>query len=320
MTVINWTSIKPSVQNTALGIQGLACSGDGTMVVMACYTDSAYLSTNSGSTWASIKGKDNYTCAAMDITGKKILLGTGATGALNYSLNSGGSWTGSGIAGAYGYCCISGNGKVFYATNSGTHGVIQSVNTGSSWATLTNSPAMSGGSIACNFDGSIVVAAVNGGRIYVSTDSGATWPEVRPNGDASYAWQDVAINYDGTKMYAIVVGGRVWMSSGTGATGTWSETRPNGNANFNWTFCACSFNGSTVLLQASASRCWISINSGLTWSETQPVGNTDQYWGNYGFVSPYGEVFAVMITPPTDPTVCYYSNYRENLSAPIFLS
>jgi hypothetical protein len=124
MTVINWSEIKPTGGSTALNCQSMACNGDGTAILAAYYTGSAYLSKNSGSSFSAVRTTGNYTCAAMDPSGKIYLLGTAGTGDLYYSVNSGVNWTGSGITGAYGYCAMSANGKVFYGSNaSATHGI-----------------------------------------------------------------------------------------------------------------------------------------------------------------------------------------------------
>jgi hypothetical protein len=252
----------------------------------------------------------------MDVTGRILLLSNaGAAHETLYSIDQGAHWIGSGILENYGWCTISANGLVFYATNQAAHGIIQSVDQGAHWATLANSPTVAGGNICTNFDGSIALTAYRNKRAYVSTDSGVSWPEVQPNGNADFAWCGCAMDYSGAKQYIIYNPGRIYRSTGTGATGTWTETQPNGNASFNWTSIFCSWNGSTVFAQASASRLWVSIDSGVTWAETRPVSDSNQYWGNFGFVSPYGEAFGAVLTPPVNPTKVYLSNYRENIAA-----
>ena len=56
---------------------------------------------------------------------------------------------------------------IYTSTNSGGLGT---------WMRQTNAPLISGWqSVASSADGTRLVAVVNGGQIYTSTDSGATW-------------------------------------------------------------------------------------------------------------------------------------------------
>ena len=82
---------------------------------------------------------------------------------------------------------------------------------------------------ASSADGTKLVAAVDGGRIYTSTDSGATWISQ----ESDRAWYAVASSADGTKLVAGVgLGGRIYTSalpSLSGARNTYAELLYIGN-------------------------------------------------------------------------------------------
>ena len=60
--------------------------------------------------------------------------------------------------------------------------------------------------------------AVNGGSIYTSTDSGATWTERTSAG--SRDWQSITSSSDGTKLAAAEYGGSIYTPTDSGATWT----------------------------------------------------------------------------------------------------
>src|SRR5436190_795884 len=75
--------------------------------------------------------------------------------------------------------------------------------------TQTSAPITNWSGVASSADGSRLVAAVSGGRIYTSTDSGAGWTAT---GAPSTNWSAVASSADGTKLVAVVNGGGIHTS------------------------------------------------------------------------------------------------------------
>jgi hypothetical protein len=85
------------------------------------------------------------------------------------------------------------------------------------------------------------VAVVNGGSIYTSTDSGATWT-AQANAPST-SWSSIASSADGTRLVAVVNGGKIYTSStslGSGVQGSsgqfqylgngaWQAVTPTGN-------------------------------------------------------------------------------------------
>ncbi|RLC33057.1 hypothetical protein DRH14_05435, partial [Candidatus Shapirobacteria bacterium] len=79
-------------------------------------------------------------------------------------------------------------------------------------------------SVASDDDGSNLIACVNGGRLYTSSDGGVNWTERQPAGNADKDWRGVASDSDGSNLIASVFNGRLYTSSDGGAS--WTERRP----------------------------------------------------------------------------------------------
>ena len=73
---------------------------------------------------------------------------------------------------------------------------------------MTGAPATNWTALTLPANGAKVVAAAQGGGIYVSTDGGATWTQQ----DAPITnWSSVASSADGNKMVAAVQGGGIYV-------------------------------------------------------------------------------------------------------------
>lgn len=126
-------------------------------------------------------------------------------------------------------------------------------------------------SLAMSEDGTRLVAAAYAGRLYVSTDSGATWAERQPAGNVDKAWSCVAMSSSGTKIVAAAWNGRLYVSADSGAT--WTERRP-GAMDMYWQRVTMSADGTRIVARPSDSRHSIhaSADSGNTWTEIQLPG------------------------------------------------
>ncbi len=143
----------------------------------------------------------------------------------------------------------------------------------------TTAPITSWSSIASSADGSKLVAAVKGGPIYTSTNSGATWIATSaPNTN----WSAVASSADGTKLIAAVAvfwgnqyesGGPIYVSADSGDA--WKATDAPIT---NWSSVASSADGSKLVAvaggtvayvsSAPSGPIYISSDSGATWTLT----------------------------------------------------
>ena len=135
--------------------------------------------------------------------------------------------------------------------------------------TQTSAPGTNWTAVASSADGTMLAAAVSGGGIYISTNSGATWTQT----DAPKAyWSSVAASADGTKLAAIagthsLYTGPLYTSTNSGAT--WMSNNVPVTA---WVSVASSADGNTLTALAtpllSQNAIYVSTNSGNTWVST----------------------------------------------------
>lgn len=111
-------------------------------------------------------------------------------------------------------------------------------------------------SLASSADGNKLVAAVSGGQLYISTDSGESW---NPK-DSARVWMSVASSADGTKLVAVVYGGQIYTSTDSGLTWTPRETDRN------WSAVASSADGTKLVATVSSGQIYTSTDSGENWT------------------------------------------------------
>ena len=133
--------------------------------------------------------------------------------------------------------------------------------------------------MAGSADGTSLLAAVYGGRLYRSTDSGTTWTETRPAGNTDQNWLSVAGSADGTQLMAGVSYGRLYRSTDSGTT--WTETRPAGDTNQNWQSIATDALGIRFLVDVSGGRLYqLTIDASTPVTQTPTRFTTQSFtWG-----------------------------------------
>ena len=124
-------------------------------------------------------------------------------------------------------------------------------------------------SIASSVDGTKLVAAIYGGYIWRSSDSGITWTQDTSVGGVKN-WYNITSSIDGTKLVAVVYGGSIWTSNDSGIT--WNEDTSIGSTK-NWEAVDMSSDGTIVAAVHYGGNIWISNNSGKTWNEDTSVGS-----------------------------------------------
>jgi photosystem II stability/assembly factor-like uncharacterized protein/LysM repeat protein len=125
-------------------------------------------------------------------------------------------------------------------------------------------------------DGTTMLVGVEGGRLYLSTNSGSSWGETQPAGAANKSWIISSISSTGAKMFVGAYLTRLYISI-NGAS-SWSETQPAGDANKQWHTGTMSLDGQTLVAGIESGRLYLSTNGGDTWAETQPAGNVNGSW------------------------------------------
>ena len=150
----------------------------------------------------------------------------------------------------------SGAGGWFIAQNAGQSVLCGQLarSVGLSWQTHDSSRAWRG--IASSADGSKLVAVVNNGQIYTSTNYGVTWT---PR-DSVRAWRAVASSADGVKLVAVVNGGQIYTSANSGVSWTARDSARN------WTSVASSLDGVKLFATVNTGLIYTSTDSGTSWN------------------------------------------------------
>jgi len=148
------------------------------------------------------------------------------------------------------------------------------------WVERMPAGNVNGNWLACASDatGQRLVAGDNGGRLWISADSGTNWAEAgAPAGGMGRYWQECASDADGSSLIAGVYDGRLYRSTNFGAS--WTAAAPGGlTTDQNWKAVASDADGSTLVAGVYGKRLWLSVNGGASWAEAQPAGATNQTW------------------------------------------
>lgn len=122
------------------------------------------------------------------------------------------------------------------------------------------------GEVASSADGSVMAAAVNGQGIYISSDYGAEWIA----GDApSMTWAGLAASADGNKMVAVAQNGSLYTSSNRGSS--WLARIGAGLRN--WSCAASSADGMSIVAGVNPGQIFVSSDGGTTWKPGGPSTN-----------------------------------------------
>jgi len=200
----------------------LATSADGTKVVGVVFNGFIYTSTDSGLT---------FTARMTDMTRPWVTVSSSADG-VHLVAASGNSVSG----------------EVWISADSGV-----------TWTQTTppDGAAHDFRGIAASASGSKVVLGAQTGKIYTSTDYGATWVDR----NLSRTWTYFASSTDGTKLAGAVYGGQLYTSTDSGATWTARESARD------WYSIASSADGSQlVACVLTTGKLYVSSDYGVTWS------------------------------------------------------
>jgi hypothetical protein len=119
--------------------------------------------------------------------------------------------------------------------------------------------------VASSADGTKLVAAADGGQIWTSSDSGNTWTAHASN----QSWVSVASSSDGTKLVAVVSSGQIWTSGDSGTN--WTAYA----GGLGWQSVASSADGTKLVAAVNNGQIWTSSDSGNTWS---PHASNQSWW------------------------------------------
>ena len=153
------------------------------------------------------------------------------------------------------------------AQNSGQSIIDQTIKPYSIWTARETARAWRG--IASSSDGAKLVAAVDAGYIYTSTDYGANWTQ--RTGAGSRGWWGVASSSDGTKLVAVVRTGFIYTSTDSGAN--WTQRA----SSLVWKAVASSSDGTKLVATVDGGYIWTSTDSGVNWTQRTGAGSRGWY-------------------------------------------
>ena len=107
--------------------------------------------------------------------------------------------------------------------------------------------------IASSVDGTRLIAAANGGFVYLSIDSGVSWTAQPALGARN--WQDVACDSTCTTMMAAEYGGNIYVSNDSGSS--WVAQSQAGS--HEWNAIAMSADGTKLVAAEFGGTVWTSI-------------------------------------------------------------
>jgi hypothetical protein len=119
-------------------------------------------------------------------------------------------------------------------------------------------------------DGSIVLFAVRGGAVSISSDGGVTRTNITPSPSTNGLWSAVTISSDGTKISVSENdGGYIYTSTRSGSTWPWTRRDAVGQRVWSWIVGSADGN---ILIAAAGGSTYRSTDSGATWSAGRSMG------------------------------------------------
>ncbi len=250
--------------NVSRVYSAVASSADGRTLVAAAATNGAlYVSQDYGTNWT-VRDTNRSWAELVCSADGSVMAATVFNGAIYLSSNYGSNWaaTASGTNGWVGLA-LSADGTILAAVASGA--LYTSVNRGANWLARTNTGPLNWSSVAMSMDGTNLVASVNPGQIYLSSDGGGTWRTQA----FSAKWSAVASSASGTNLIAAVNPGLLYTSTNAGASWTARATTNN------WNSVATSADGKHLAATVLGGKLYTSDDAGATWAARDQTRDWD---------------------------------------------
>ena len=216
---------------------------DGRYSIAATFNKRLFMSGDFGVTWGEVQPQGaadrTWGDVAISAMGDVVIAATRyyESGRIYKSSNYGASWSEikplGNVQRDWIRVAVSADGLVITAATTSNDGgsayTCVSIDGGVNW---TNTAGVMSGGLACNSIGSVIVACVQSGRVYKSTNYGVNWVEMQPKGNVNGSWLDIDCNSTGERIVAVCSGDRLYYSSDYGAT--WTGSNPDGGSALLW--------------------------------------------------------------------------------------
>jgi len=298
---VTWTAVD-SVQTSKNQWRSLSSSADGTKLIAGGLGnngagDYVHTSNDGGNTWAKQQNlgvgywstvtysADGTHLAAADPYGPN---GAGTGGYLYTSSNGGASWVKQTSLGVRYWMNVkmSFDGMKIVAVSDTA--VLVSNDSGVTWTERAPTTGLHSwwSSVAMSMDGSKLFVTdghgsdidYDGGYLYTSSDSGASWVAVSALGKGH--WLDMAVSADGKTI--VVTDFYHYLYTSTDGGATWVERKP-GDVQMGWSRVAMSADGQKLIVTPNNFNFppYASADGGDTWFPLNILGLTDNYdgWG-----------------------------------------
>jgi hypothetical protein len=131
------------------------------------------------------------------------------------------------------------------------------------WTPAPSLPTTTWHWVASNAAGTVLVAAVNPGSVFVSRDSGATWVD---SGLPQANWISVDMDVTGRTLVAVAFTGGMYRSSDAGATWTRIDTAFNAGNSLQYESVTVSQDGQRVVATVLNGPIYVSSNGGASFT------------------------------------------------------
>jgi len=234
-----------------------------------------YVSSMYGIGWTCVSTTGNWYGVALSNSGQ-VMIAAAMNGGISYSSNYGVTWTNSNMrTNAWTGVAVSGTTGQYASAIINNGGIYYSSDYGHTW-TASNAPTAQWNSIAMSADGTVQVATINGGYIYVTSNSstannvttrydlGSNW---LLSGSAALAWTSVCMDTTGQYMTATVNNAGMYYSTTKGVT--WFANNAPSKA---WKSVTCTYDGATQYACVYNGPLYLSTDRGMNWiTATAPV-------------------------------------------------
>jgi photosystem II stability/assembly factor-like uncharacterized protein len=344
---VTWTSYTTS----SSALRCISSSNTGTIIV-GSNSMYIYVSTDYGYTWATVRTDTNgINISSIELSANgSIIVAAGYYGYINLSTNSGVTWMNSltdirrywestkvspdGTKIAACACGNINNRPADFLYLYGGEYIWISTDSGANWSAYMTDTLRFWSCISISADGTTIVAGdtgyrysntknslmtADGGYIWISTNSGATWTKQVAMG--SRIWLSITMKTDGSQMSATAIDGNIFtttLNAQSADIAASIQSYTSGTPNIvgtvtklsylfdiaimirtdsgNWTGIACSNNGSKLAICTNGGAIFVSSDYGTTWT-------ANLFYGKWSSITTNASATTLIVTSQVNSVI-----------------